>query len=70
MKEFDPTFKRIDSLVNIEMNISRNAHQRAFVILLQDIQDWDPSIDADDVIDYLEIKMRTCSLVEQQRKEI
>jgi hypothetical protein len=42
---------------------------RAFAILLQDIQEDEP-FDADDVIDYLEIKMRTCALVEQQRKEL
>ena len=66
MKEDDQTFNRIDGLVNIEMNAK---FMRAFAILLQDIQEDEP-FDADDVIDYLEIKMRTCALVEQQRKEI
>ena len=66
MKEFDPTFNRIDGLVNTEMNAK---FMRAFAILLQDIQEDEP-FDADDVIDYLEIKMRTCALVEQQRKEL
>jgi len=66
MKEFDPTFNRIDGLVNIEMG---DQFMRAFAILLQDIQRDEP-FEADDVIDYLEIKMRSCALVEEQRKEL
>lgn len=66
MKEYDPIFNGIDSIVNIEMN---DEFMRAFAILLQDIQKDDP-FEADDVIDYLEIKMRSCALVEKQRKEL
>ncbi len=66
MKEYDPTLNGIDRLVNIEMN---DEFMRAFAILLQDIQEDEP-FEADDVIDYLEIKMRSCALVEKQRKEL
>ena len=65
MKEYDPTFNGIDSLVNIEMY---DEFMRAFATLLQDIQKIE-QFEADDVIDYLEIKMRSCALVEKQRKE-
>ncbi len=57
MKEFDPTFSRIDSLVNLNMQYD---FMRAFAMLLQDIQEDEP-FEADDVIDYLEIKMRSCA---------
>ncbi len=62
MKEYDPTFNRIDCLVNIEM---QDNFLNAFATLLQDIQQDEP-FEADDVIDYLEIKMRTCKLVKAQ----
>ena len=66
MQENDPTFNRIDSIVNIEM---QDNFMNAFATLLQDIQQDEP-FEPDDVINYLELKMRTCKLVEAQRKEL
>lgn len=66
MQEYDPMFNRIDGLVDAE---AFDDFMKSFAILLQDAQDQEP-FEPDDVISYLELKMRTCKLVEKQRKEL
>ena len=59
-------FNRIDGLVDMEMFEN---FMTSFAVLLQDVQCFDP-FEPDDVIDYLALKMKSCPLVESQRKEL